>query len=85
MSFIISLIPIPPFLNCYGFIESTMDCFVVPRCSKSCHIFVYFSIIACGILLSFITADLVFALYIKGRKIRKQETNMLGLSNKTIL
>jgi len=76
-SFLNSLIMIPPFLDCYNYIESLVSCYNSPSCSSHCEIFNY-TLAAYVALVTILPAIFFTALFIKGRKIRRQVTNLTG-------
>ena len=79
-----NLMSIPQILDCCIFVEPTLTCEISSRCSKICKIFLY-TIRATSIFPAVIaTVAFFLALYIKGRKIRRKESKMLGLVNKSI-
>ena len=78
----ISLVTIPPILDCYTFSEFALSCTISPRCSKNCMTFFYIYL-ATVIFPAIITpVGFFLALYIKGRKLR-YESRMLGLTKIT--
>ena len=83
ISLLLNLVPIPPLLDCYGLHASIYSCFLIPACGKGCTIFLRLWIFLV-IVPSFIAAGLFVALFVKGRKIRRKESKMLGLSYRTI-
>ena len=84
VTFICSLLPIPPLLDCYGFTDARFACFVVFECGKSCRVFFSMWAYLVGIPCTFISAGMFVVLYVKGRRIRKGESKLQHQSNKTI-
>ena len=77
---IITNVPgIPQILDCYTFTKSLVFCHRSIECSSACKIFVLINIML--ILVPAQTSSLVFiiALYVKGKKIRKSESAMMGI------
>ena len=70
---------IPQILDCYTFTKSLVFCHRSIQCSSACKIFVLIDIMV--ILVPVLTISLVFiiALYVKGKKIRKNESAMMGI------
>ena len=74
-----NLMAIPQILDCYIYSKSLMTCTFSMSCSPNCKIFysTYFSVLlfpAMAASLAFITA-----LYVKGKKIRQQTSQMMGV------
>ena len=84
ISLLFSLTHIPPLLNCFGLVEVINDCFTIPTCSRNCRIIVTLWVYLVYFQFPFIAAGCFIALYVKGRKIRKAESKMLGKSKKTM-
>ena len=84
ISLIFSLVPIPQLLDCYGLLESSHECTIKPSCHKNCRLYMNVWLYLLYFPPSLIAAALFVVLYVKGRKIRRKESDMLGLSNKTI-
>ena len=72
-----NLIGIPQILDCYTYSAAT-TCTLSVSCSSNCKIFQ--SIYLSAVIFPAMTASLIFiiALYIKGKKIRKQTSQMMG-------
>ena len=70
---------IPQILDCYTFTKSLVFCHRSIECSSACKIFLLIYIMV--ILVPALTSSLVFiiALYVKGKKIRKSESAMMGI------
>ena len=81
---LLSLVPIPPLLDCYGLYDSINSCFFILECGKGCEIFLRLWTFLMAVPCHSIAAGLFIALFVKGRKIRRKESKMLGLSHKTI-
>lgn len=82
ISVVIGLVNIPPIFDCYIFSEPIMFCTFSSRCGGSCRIIqmLFFTVLLLpsqGISVGFF-----LALYLKGRKIRRIETKMLGLTRR---
>ncbi len=84
ISIIFFTIGILPGMNCYMFNSLTMKCSPSPMCSTQCSVLYYFLISVLIIPSTAIPALLFFALYIKGRKIRRNEAAMLGLTENSM-
>ena len=84
ISIITSLLGIPPILDCYIFSEPTLFCVVSPRCSKKCMNFFYTCMSTIIIPAILTPIGLFLSLYIKGRKIRRKESKILGLTKRII-
>ncbi len=84
LSLLVSLIPIPPLLDCYGLIKVRKDCLLNPRCSKNCQTFVRMWVFLIYFPFSFLAIGLYAVLYLKGRKIRRKEMKMIDRSHQTI-
>ena len=79
-----SIIPIPSLLDCYTVRESTLSCGYSTKCNKSCKLF-YLVLMATHIVPTiFLPVGFFLSLYLKGRKIRRQEANMLGLNSRNM-
>jgi len=78
----LSLVGIPPILDCYLFSDPVLSCTFSPRCGSNCSIL--FNVwLAAVIIPAIITPVGIFlALYIKGRRIRHNESKMLGVNKK---
>ena len=77
---IITNVPsIPQILDCFTFTKSLVFCHLSIECSSACKIFLLIYIMV--ILVPALTSSLVFiiALYVKGKKIRKNESAMMGI------
>jgi len=72
------LIGIPQILDCYAYSKAFHSCFLSISCSSNCSIFVtlYVSIVIFPAMFSSVVFTL--ALYIKGKKIRQQTSQMMG-------
>ena len=79
-----AIIPIPPLLDCYTVREPTLSCGYSTSCNKSCVIFYLVVMATHFVPTMFIPVGFFLALYIKGRKIRRQEANMLGLNSRNM-
>ena len=75
-----NLIGIPQILDCYIYSKPIAACTFSMSCSSNCMIFQ--SIYLSAVIFPAMAASLIFiiALYIKGRKIRKQTSQMMGTS-----
>ena len=80
----ISLVIIPPILDCYVFSEPALYCTYSSRCSRSCTAFSIILYVTIIIPTMFMPVGFFIALYFKGRKIRRKESKMLGLTRKSI-
>ena len=78
-----AIIPIPPLLDCYTVREPTLSCGYSTSC-KSCLPFFLVVMATHFVPMMFIPVGFFIALYIKGRKIRRQEANMLGLNSRNM-
>ena len=76
----ISLIAIPPIADCYIFSEPALSCSITTTCSKKCTILLFTHMATIIIPAIFTTVGFFLALYIKGRKFRHQDSQMLGLT-----
>ena len=79
-----SLILIPPLLDCYMFHESTFSCEFSTDCNKNCQSYIVIVMATHFVPAIFIPMGFFLALYLKGRKIRRQEANMLGVNSRNM-
>ena len=76
-SFINSFVLLPPFLDCYQFHLTSLSCAYSPYCNSNCKIFNHILLMH-AVPLTLLPAVFFTALFIKGRKIRQQDTSMTG-------
>ena len=79
-----SLVIISPILDCYFFSEPILSCTFSSRCGGNCIGFQIIFFITIIIPAHCEPVCFFIALYLKGRKIRRKESEMLGLTRKTI-
>ena len=84
ISVVLSLANIPPWLDCYIFADSTFFCSYSRHCNSNCLVFYFVYLIAIVIPSICVPTVLFISLYVKGRKIRRMESKMLGTANKRI-
>ena len=84
ISVVLSLAIIPPWLDCYMFVDATFFCSFSRRCNSNCVVIYYVYVFAIVIPVICIPTVLFISLYVKGRKIRRMESKMLGTAKKRI-
>ena len=84
ISVVLSLAIIPPWLDCYIFVDATLFCSYSRRCNSNCVVFYYVYVFAIVIPAICIPTVLFISLYVKGRKIRRMKSKILGTAKKRI-
>ena len=84
ISVVLSLAIIPPWLDCYRFVDATFFCAYSSRCNSNCVVFYYVYVFAIVIPAICIPTVLFISLYMKGRKIRRMESKILETAKKRI-
>ena len=75
--FINPLMVIPSFLDCYQYNRAVLSCTYSQHCSHNCEIF-YRVLVVHSVPVTILPAVFFTALFIKGRKIRRQVISMTG-------
>ena len=79
-----SLIGIPPILDCYMYRKSDSACVKSLSCSSSCKTFQLTYILAVPVPAMALSLLFFVALYIKGKKIRQKESDIVGIPKNLI-
>ena len=80
----LSLVAIPQLLDCYIFSQSSMVCAFSSRCSTTCRLFFTILVVTIAIPTTTIPIGFFLALYVKGRKIRRNEAKLRALSDNEV-
>jgi len=81
LAIVFNLIGIPQILDCYAYSRALLACTMTVFCSKNCMIFQVTYILAIVSPALFVSLVLITAMYIKGKKIRQQTSQMVDVGN----
>ncbi len=80
----LSLVIIPQLLDCYAYSQPSMLCGFSTICSKTCGLFFTIYLVTIAIPTTTIPIGFFSTLYVKGRKIRRNEAKLRALSDNEV-
>jgi len=78
---VVNLIGLPQILDCYSVHRVTLVCNLSSDCSAACKILQHTHVVVVLYSTMFLSLGFTLALYVKARRIRQRESEMMGLSN----